>query len=103
MNNPLAKPTRTLALAAVLAAAASSIAFAQGMQGQGMQGHAHTVPAGMERCYGVARAGHNDCAAGAHSCAGQATGNNDPASFVVVPTGVCGKLAHGSTTAPAAR
>lgn len=101
MANTLAKPARTLALAAVLAAAASSIAFAQGMPGQGMQGHAQAMPAGMERCYGVARAGHNDCAAGAHSCAGQATRDNDPASFVEVPTGVCAKLAHGSTTAPA--
>jgi uncharacterized membrane protein len=99
MAKTLTKPTAALALAAVLAAAASSIAFAQPMQG-GMQGQ-HAVPAGMERCYGVARAGHNDCAAGAHSCAGQATRDNDPASFVVVPTGVCGKLAHGSTTVPA--
>ncbi len=100
MANALAKSTRTVALAAVLAAAATSVAFAQNMQN--MQGHAQAVPAGMERCYGVARAGHNDCAAGSHSCAGQATRDNDPASFVEVPTGVCGKLAHGSTTAPAA-
>lgn len=92
------KPTRALALAAILAAAATSIAVAQ----QPMQGHsqAQAMPANMERCYGVARAGHNDCAAGAHSCAGQSTRDNDPASFVVVPTGLCGKLAHGSTTAP---
>ena len=27
----------------------------------------------MEKCYGVSKAGQNDCAAGAHSCAGSAT------------------------------
>jgi uncharacterized membrane protein len=51
-----------------------------------------------EKCYGVAKAGKNDCAAGAHSCAGQATKNFDKASFVVVPKGVCEKLAGGSLT-----
>jgi uncharacterized membrane protein len=55
-------------------------------------------PGPTEKCYGVAKAGKNDCAAGAHSCAGQATKNFDKASFVVVPKGVCEKLAGGSLT-----
>ena len=50
----------------------------------------------MEKCYGVAKAGKNDCKAGKHSCAGQATKDRDPASFVVVPKGLCDKLAGGS-------
>jgi len=49
-----------------------------------------------EKCYGVAKAGHNDCAAGVHSCAGQATKSMDKASFVVLPAGACAKLAGGS-------
>lgn len=49
-----------------------------------------------EKCYGVAKAGKNDCAAGSHSCAGQSSMSNDPASFVVVPAGLCEKLAHGT-------
>lgn len=53
----------------------------------------------MEKCYGVAKAGKNDCAAGAHSCAGQATRNFDKASFVELPKGACAKLAGGSLTA----
>ncbi len=57
------------------------------------------MPAGYEKCYGVAAAGKNDCAAGAHSCAGQATRNNDKASFVELPAGACSKLAGGSTMA----
>lgn len=95
MANMLANHPRALALAAVLAAAATSVAFAQTSQSS----NAQAAPANMERCYGVARAGHNDCAAGAHSCAGHATRDNDPASFVVTPAGLCAKLAHGSTTA----
>jgi uncharacterized membrane protein len=52
-----------------------------------------------EKCYGVAAAGKNDCAAGAHSCAGQATKNFDKSSFVELPKGACGKLAGGSLMA----
>jgi uncharacterized membrane protein len=54
---------------------------------------------GKEKCYGVAKAGKNDCGSGAHSCAGQATKDNDKASFVAVPAGLCVRLTGGSTTA----
>ena len=50
----------------------------------------------MEKCYGVAKAGKNDCKAGSHSCAGHATKDGDPKSFVVVPKGLCEKLAGGT-------
>ncbi len=55
---------------------------------------------GTEKCYGVVKAGKNDCAskAGAHSCAGQAKKDANPAEFVAVPKGLCDKLAGGSTT-----
>jgi len=55
----------------------------------------------MEKCFGVAKAGKNNCAGkkSAHSCAGQATQNNDPQDFVAVPKGTCAKLASGSLTA----
>ena len=57
------------------------------------------MKAGMEKCYGVAAAGKNDCAAGAHSCAGQSTKNADKTSFVFLPAGACSKLAGGTTMA----
>ncbi len=52
----------------------------------------------MEKCFGVAKAGKNDCSSSksAHSCAGQGTKNNDPADFVAVPKGTCEKLANGT-------
>ncbi len=56
-------------------------------------------PANSEKCYGVAKAGHNDCAAGVHSCAGQSTKNMDKTSFVYLPAGACGKLAGGAMMA----
>jgi uncharacterized membrane protein len=52
-----------------------------------------------EKCYGVAVAGHNDCAAtGGHSCAGEAKVTADPKSWVYVPTGTCTKIVGGSLT-----
>lgn len=51
----------------------------------------------MEKCFGIAKAGHNDCSSNksAHACAGQATKNNDPMDFVAVPKGTCDKIAGG--------
>ena len=56
---------------------------------------------GMEKCYGVAKAGQNDCAAadGSHSCAGQSKADSDKGEWVYVPTGTCDKLVGGSTSA----
>jgi len=53
----------------------------------------------MEKCFGVAKAGKNDCAAGEHSCAGQSTRDFDKASFVSLPAGACVKLAGGTLAA----
>ena len=53
----------------------------------------------LEKCYGINATAKNDCAAGAHSCAGQATMARDPKSFVLVPAGDCAKIAGGTTSA----
>jgi len=45
-----------------------------------------------EKCYGVALKGQNDCAAGAHSCAGHSTVDYDGQSFKLVPVGTCTKM-----------
>jgi len=45
-----------------------------------------------EKCYGVAKAGKNDCAGNAHACAGQAKKDNDPAEWKTVPKGDCEKI-----------
>ncbi len=52
-----------------------------------------------EKCYGVVKAGANDCgnAQGTHSCAGHAAADADGGEWVFVPKGLCDKLSGGST------
>lgn len=47
-----------------------------------------------EKCYGIAKAGQNDCksADGANSCAGHAAKDNDPNAWKFVATGECTKM-----------
>jgi uncharacterized membrane protein len=49
-----------------------------------------------EKCYGIAKAGHNDCSAKSHSCAGQAKTDGASGDFVALPKGVCDKIVGGS-------
>lgn len=46
-----------------------------------------------EKCYGISLKGQNDCAAGAHSCAGTGTIDYDGQSFKLVPKGTCVAIA----------
>ena len=64
-----------------------------------MSAAASTQAADNEKCYGIAKAGKNDCASAAHSCAGQSKKDMSKADFVAVPTGTCAKIAGGSATA----
>lgn len=47
--------------------------------------------AGKEKCFGIAKAGKNDCKAadGSHSCAGHATADNSPVEWNFVEKGKC--------------
>ena len=90
-----AKSTFTAAtLACSLAAALAASAQA---------GPAAAQP-GADKCYGVALAGKNDCAAGAGtSCAGTSTVDYDPGHWKYVAKGSCESMTtpkgHGSLTA----
>ena len=53
----------------------------------------------LEKCYGINASAKNDCAEGAHSCAGQATQARDAKSFVLIPAGDCAKIQGGKLTA----
>jgi uncharacterized membrane protein len=52
--------------------------------------------ADQEKCYGVAKAGKNDCAGAAHACAGQAKASGDANEFISLPKGTCERLNGGS-------
>ena len=57
-------------------------------------------PAEQEKCYGIAKAGQNDCATGTHGCASMAKSDNLASEWKFVAKGTCEK-AGGKTTAPA--
>ena len=81
-----------LILASVLAAAvtAPTLSFA---------GPAPEPTFKAEKCFGLAKAGQNDCAAtGSHSCAGMSKVNADPQSWIYVPAGYCDRIVGGSTS-----
>lgn len=72
----------------------------------GMMGSTVAVaaePVKMEKCWGVAKAGQNDCATknGSHSCAGQSKKDMDMNEWKKVPAGTCEKMG-GKMEAPKA-
>lgn len=80
-------------LAAALGAALSGLAATAGAQ--------QPTPAPQpgykfEKCYGIVKAGKNDCATATSSCAGTAKRDNQPDAWVYVPTGTCDKLVGGA-------
>ena len=55
-------------------------------------------PPGTERCFGVAKAGENQCGTAKHACGAVSTVDNDPAEWKYVPKGTCEKT--GGKTSP---
>lgn len=56
------------------------------------------TPPAVEKCYGVAKAGKNDCQTASSACAGSSRVDRQPDAWIYVPTGTCAKLAGGSAT-----
>lgn len=52
----------------------------------------------MEKCYGVAKAGKNDCAGNGHSCAAQSKSDQSAKEWIHLPKGTCDRIVGGSTT-----
>lgn len=75
-------------------------AVAVTMVGGAMATTAQAAPgADKEKCFGVVKAGQNDCASAnkSHSCAGQSAHSGEGHEWVTVPKGLCDKLVGGST------
>jgi len=73
---------------------ASAIAMASTLGVVGTSGTANAAE--MEKCFGISKAGKNDCAAtGNPSCAGTAKRDNDPNAYIAVPKGTCDKIVGG--------
>jgi len=54
--------------------------------------HDTPAPAGTEKCYGIAKAGQNDCGTAKHGCATQGKVDRDPEDWKGVEKGTCLKL-----------
>ena len=63
-----------------------------------VQGAAAQAKADKEKCYGIAKAGQNDCGTAKHTCAGKAKKDNAPDEWKYVAKGTCEKL--GGKTSP---
>jgi uncharacterized membrane protein len=50
----------------------------------------------MERCYGVAKAGKNDCQTANSSCAGTSKRDNQDDAWLYIPAGSCERIVGGS-------
>ena len=61
-----------------------------------MAAHAADDPA-TEKCYGIVKAGKNDCAGASHACAGQSKeGATLSKEFIKLPKGTCERIQGGS-------
>ena len=78
--------TTRIAIASALAAA---LVLPAATQAQG----------NMEKCYGVAKAGKNDCQTATSSCAGTSKKDHEASAWLAVPKGTCEKIAGGSLSA----
>ena len=82
--------TMALASALVGSVAMSAVAVAQ-------TGPAPKPEYKFEKCYGIAKAGKNDCAStGNNSCGGSSKLNSDPKAWIYVPAGYCDRIVGGS-------
>lgn len=73
-----------------IAVAAAALAFASIVGTAFAASATDTAAPAMEKCYGVAMAGKNDCKAGAGtSCAGTSKMNYQPNVWKNVPAGTC--------------
>lgn len=86
------KSSAFLIASAVAGALSISAASAQ-------EGPAPTPSFKAEKCFGIVKAGKNDCQTASSSCAGTARRDNQPDAWIYVPAGTCDKI-NGSATMP---
>lgn len=81
--------TKLILAAALVSAVAAPVAFAQ-------SGPAAKPEFKFEKCFGVVKAGSNDCQTANSSCAGTSKRDMQGDAWVYLPAGTCGKIAGGS-------
>ena len=87
--------TRFVITAAIAALTSGGIFASTAAQAAGA-----VVCAEQERCYGIAKAGKNDCATSSSVCSGSAKQDNLKDAWIYVPKGTCQKVAGGMLALP---
>jgi uncharacterized membrane protein len=79
-----------------IATAAAASLFA--LTTLGAAGTAASAEDKPEKCYGVVKAGKNDCQTASSSCAGTVKKDGQPDAWIYLPAGSCEKVVGGSLT-----
>jgi len=87
---------RQIDRAAILGAAVGALIAASA----NAQVHPEKPTYKFEKCYGISKAGMNDCFTAKNTCAGTVTTDNDPAAWIYVPKGTCERITGGRVQAP---
>lgn len=53
----------------------------------------------MEKCYGISKAGKNDCQTASSACAGTAKKDSQKDAWIYIPKGTCDKIVGGQLAA----
>lgn len=75
-----------------------SVAFLALITQQGALAATSAPEENQEKCYGIVKAGMNDCSTAKSSCAGSSTSDNQKDAFLILPKGLCEKIVGGSLT-----
>jgi uncharacterized membrane protein len=75
---------------AIASAVALALSFAAGA------GQAQTADPKQEKCYGIVKAGKNDCQTATSSCAGTSKKDAQADAWIYVPAGTCAKIVGAS-------
>ena len=79
-----------------LASIAAAAIIGGGLTAVSLPAHAMSI----QKCYGIAKKGMNDCGTAKHSCAGLAKTNGSPDEWIGLPKGVCKKIVGGKLHPP---
>ena len=81
----------------VLLSSAMAVALSLTLEAAAQAGPAPMPKFEHEKCYGIAKAGKNDCQTTNSSCAGTSKRNSQADAWIYVPAGSCDKVVGGST------
>lgn len=65
------------------------------------QTNAYAEEKNLEKCYGVSKAGKNDCKTLSNACAGHSMTDGQEDAFIALPKGTCERIVGGRLEAPA--